>query len=51
MIRARASPVVEQWAEGRDHEVQGPGDQQRAVPERPVLTHAADAGRERLRQE
>ena len=47
----RAHDVVEERPEGLDDEVEGAGDEQRAVPQRAVLAHPADGGRERLGQQ
>ncbi len=43
--------LVEQRAQALDGEVEGAGDEHRAVPERPVLAHPAQPGREALRQD
>ena len=43
--------LVEQRSQPVDGEAQRTGDQDRAMPERPVLAHAADAGREALRDD
>ena len=49
--RLRGDDVVEQRPQRFDGEVERAGDEHGAVPERPVLAHPADGGRERLRED
>ena len=51
LAQAGADDLVEQRAQGLDHEVEGAGDQDGAVAEGPVLADPGDAGRERLGQQ
>ncbi len=43
--------LVEQWAQAVDGEVEGAGDQDRAVAEGAVLAHAPDSGGKALRED
>ncbi len=51
LAQAGAHDLVEQRPQRLDHEVEGPGDEHGAVPERPVGADPGDAGREGLGQQ